>query len=182
MASGFVASWILLPASQRVRYPPKRVNSNFEFLPVAPAEDGLQVGDAPDGNDGRGDAPQGASTGEGSTLRGGNSADTLDGGDGDDTLVGGKGGDILYGGGGDDVLYGGPGTDIFVFRSGDGSDTIADFGEADRIRLDKVSGSFEGLDIRQDGADTVIRYGDGDAITLQGVLADSLSADDLLFA
>jgi Ca2+-binding RTX toxin-like protein len=72
---------------------------------------------------------------------------------GNDTLLGQKGGDIILGFGGDDLirgkggsnvivggtdndtLYGGGGGDLFVFKPGDGFDTIANFQPGDRILL-----------------------------------------------
>lgn len=53
--------------------------------------------------------------------------DTLYGGAGNDLIGGGAGSDRLVGGAGSDTLYGGSSADTFVFRSGAGSDTIADF-------------------------------------------------------
>lgn len=60
-------------------------------------------------------------------LDGAGGDDVLEGGAGADTLIGGSGGDVLVGGIGRDSLTGGSGTDRFVFRPGDGSDTITDF-------------------------------------------------------
>ncbi len=142
----------------------------------SPAQ-GASDGDVPNGNDGDG-APQGASVGD--TPNNNDGGATNDDSTGGGALRGGKGADTLDGGGGADTLEGGAGSDTFVFRSGDGSDTITDFGEGDRIRLDGVSVGFEGLDIRQDGADAVVHYGDGDTITLRGVSADTLGAGDFL--
>ncbi len=88
-------------------------------------------------------------------LIGGNGQDTLIGNGGNDTLIGGNGTDLLLGNAGDDLLYGGNGTDtlegglgndtltggyggdVFVFASGDGTDTITDFslGQGDQIGL-----------------------------------------------
>ena len=89
------------------------------------------------------------------TLKGGKGDDVLYGGWGDDILYGGKGDDVLEGSWGDDELYGGKGkdtleaswgdvlmdggkgndtmeggwgADTFVFREGDGQDTIVNFG------------------------------------------------------
>lgn len=50
--------------------------------------------------------------------------DQLSGSAGTDTLLGGAGDDQLAGGQGNDWLNGGAGNDIYVFRSGDGQDTI----------------------------------------------------------
>ena len=55
------------------------------------------------------------------------SADRLDGGDGDDTLAG---------GGGADSLTGGAGNDTFVYKPGDGNDTITDFNAGNTGTLD----------------------------------------------
>ena len=85
-------------------------------------------------------------------LIGGTGEDTLIGNAGDDTLIGGNGTDLLLGNAGDDLLYGGNGTDtlrgglgndtltggnggdVFVFASGEGTDTITDF----KLSNDKI--------------------------------------------
>jgi Ca2+-binding RTX toxin-like protein len=59
------------------------------------------------------------------TLTGGGANDVLDGGAGADTLNGGAGNDLLDGGTGNDLLDGGLGSDTYLFRRGDGSDTIS---------------------------------------------------------
>ena len=56
-------------------------------------------------------------------------------GGGPQTLTGGAGNDTLIGGPGNDTLYGGPGNDTFVFRRGEGFDTIADFEPGDRVQI-----------------------------------------------
>ncbi len=70
-------------------------------------------------------------------LYGGKGDDLLEAGYGNDELYGGKGDDILdaslgdnrlVGGKGDDRLVSGGGADTFVFREGDGHDTIDGFG------------------------------------------------------
>ena len=70
-------------------------------------------------------------------LYGGRGDDYLNGSFGNDKLYGGRGADTLFGdwgddeldgGKGDDTLEGSRGADTFVFREGDGNDTIADFG------------------------------------------------------
>ncbi|MCE9639241.1 MAG: tandem-95 repeat protein [Betaproteobacteria bacterium] len=58
------------------------------------------------------------------TISGGFGDDYLSGGAGNDTLFGNGGNDILTGGTGDDLLLGGMGLDTYVFRPGDGHDTI----------------------------------------------------------
>ncbi|MEQ1814342.1 MAG: Mbeg1-like protein, partial [Candidatus Nitrotoga sp.] len=59
-------------------------------------------------------------------LTGGSGNDTLLGGDHDDTLTGNGGRDILNGGKGADTLEGGAGSDTYIYKTGDGSDTITD--------------------------------------------------------
>ncbi|MBO0881657.1 MAG: hypothetical protein J2P17_15205, partial [Mycobacterium sp.] len=60
------------------------------------------------------------------TLNGSSSADVMDGMGGNDTLNGGNGDDTLTGGLGNDTLTGEVGSDVYVYRSGDGADTISD--------------------------------------------------------
>ena len=61
---------------------------------------------------------------------------------GNDTIKGGEERDIITGGAGNDTLYGGDGevsdgvSNTFVFREGDGTDTIMDAKNGDIIRLD----------------------------------------------
>jgi Ca2+-binding RTX toxin-like protein len=68
-------------------------------------------------------------------LVGGLGNDTLVGNAGSDTLGGGAGNDLIDGGRGNDDLAGGVGIDIFVFRSADGTNHIADFEAGDLIEL-----------------------------------------------
>ena len=57
-------------------------------------------------------------------LYGGRGNDTLMGQDGDDELNGEDGNDILEGGSGNDTLYGDSGEDVYLFKRGDGQDTV----------------------------------------------------------
>lgn len=61
--------------------------------------------------------------------------DYLDGGDGNDYLIGYGGKDTLIGGVGSDMLNGGTGDDTYLFRRGDGQDTILEAGGADTLRF-----------------------------------------------
>ncbi len=129
------------------------------------------------------------------TLHGGDGVDKMYGGAGDDTLHGGAGDDSLTGGAGDDTLTGGAGNDTFHFTVSNpayngnfgylvsnGGDTITDFRDGDRIKIDHGGyGGFEALRIEQDGADAVIHYGADNTITLTGVSAASLDEDDFIF-
>lgn len=112
-------------------------------------------------------------------LAGGQGYDSLSGGDGDDLLFGGAGGDTLVGGAGDDALVGGSGADAFLFSSGFGDDTIADFtGGKDEIWLTanlNGSGIGKAADVAQfvtgDASATTITIGE-DSIRLEGVGKD----------
>ena len=89
---------------------------------------GLAGDDVLNGNQGN-DTVDG---GEGNdTVRGGKGNDTVRGGKGDDLVLGGVGNDKLYGGVGIDVLNGGAGDDVYIFRRGDGFDTIRDTGDGE---------------------------------------------------
>ena len=59
-------------------------------------------------------------------LTGGNGNDVLYAGTGQDTLIGGGGNDTLIAGIGTQTLNGGAGNDTYVFKTGDGADTIID--------------------------------------------------------
>ena len=61
-------------------------------------------------------------------LIGGTGSDWLIGGEGNDLISGGEGDNICDGGAGDDTLTGGKGADTYIFRRGDGADTIYDNG------------------------------------------------------
>ena len=114
------------------------------------------------------------------TLSGGNGNDKLygdagndklSGGAGNDKLYGGTGNDKLDGGAGNDTLSGGSGSDQFVFKKGQGNDTITDFqagkAKSDVIHLDTADGA-------------VIEYGDN-TIKLAGVDKADLNSNDFSF-
>ncbi len=96
---------------------------------------------------------------------------------GNDVLTGTSGNDTLEGLAGADAMTGGLGDDVFVFRRGDGQDTIRDVGGGfDRIEisgyaLDEVSFARRG----RDAPDLIIRFaGTDDSITvINGLLPGS---------
>jgi hypothetical protein len=93
----------------------------------------------------------------------------LNGNRGDNELVGLNGEDILNGGRGNDRLEGDLGNDVFVFNTGAGKDTIADFKDGvDLIRSNAVQSmqDFDDLTIKQTGSNVVIDFGHGDTLTL----------------
>lgn len=115
------------------------------------------------------DAPAIFGTAQADALRGSDEAEILYGYAGDDLLIGEGGEDVLQGDTGADVLAGGAGDDRYIFRVGDGMDTIIDsatpgaeneiaFGAG--ITADSLSLTLGSL---------LIRVGNnGDAIHLEG--------------
>lgn len=126
-------------------------------------------------------------------VTGGKGADVLDGGEGNDILSGGKGADTVTGGNGDDILTGGEGPDQFVFTMGSqsGTDAILDFKVGDdQIVLSGVAPQDAVVLNTSQGAVVVAGYSGGDslsadsydlAVLLDGVDAQSLTTDDIIF-
>ena len=91
-------------------------------------------------------------------------------------------------GSGSDAATGDLGADTFIYKCGNGADTITDFRQVDgdRIDLTGVSSvhSFAELQakITQSSPNTVINFGSGDTLVLTGVTAGSLVASNFLFA
>ena len=86
-------------------------------------------------------------------------------------MTAGSSGTSLWGGKGNDTLYGEVGEDTFIFRAGDGTDTIFNFEEGDMLRiLDKKGekNSTYSKAVFSDGALTLSIKGGGKVI-LSGV-------------
>ncbi|MEI9886561.1 MAG: NF038122 family metalloprotease [Rhizomicrobium sp.] len=120
-------------------------------------------------------------------FTGGAGIDMLFGYAGGDTLNGGGGNDVLNGGLGDDTLTGGSGDDRFVFRVGDGLDTVTDFvpGAASGDLLDLHGyGVFTFAALlplmSQTGTDTLIAFDDQNRIALHNVQMAQLNSGDFL--
>ncbi len=123
------------------------------------------------------------------TLTGGTAIDVLYGHAGNDTLNGAGGNDYLNGGAGNDTLTGGSGDDRFVFRTGDGLDTVTDFapgnGSGDVIDLHGYGvTTFTALQalMTQTGADTLIAFDDQNHILLHNVALAQLNAGDFVLS
>ncbi|WP_179958367.1 calcium-binding protein [Chitinimonas arctica] len=90
--------------------------------------------------------------------------DSLVGLAGNDTLYGKGGDDTLNGGVGNDSLLGGAGSDLYLFKQGDGEDTISEYASG-ASNTDTIS-LGEGLNVaatsvtRKDG-DLILSFGDG---------------------
>ncbi|HEY8576840.1 MAG TPA: LysM peptidoglycan-binding domain-containing protein [Devosia sp.] len=132
-------------------------------------------------------------------LDGGNDNDLIEGYGGCDILIGGHGADELYGGDdadrldggvGFDWLVGGFGDDTFVFASGSGEDTIADFtvhaggSSGDVIELQgQTMTTFAAVmaGATEWNGNTYLHLDGGAEVALNGVTMSQLSADDFRF-
>lgn len=108
----------------------------------------------------------------------------FNGSDGKDKFTGFNRADTLDGGAGADTLGGGKGADTFVFESGDGKDTITDFGKgADVIDFAGQFASFEEIiDAATDGKKGVTIAYEGGSVTLAGWESADLTEGHFLLA
>ncbi|WP_415755590.1 calcium-binding protein [Pseudomonas leptonychotis] len=102
--------------------------------------------------------------------------DYLDGEAGDDTVYGGAGNDQLMGGVGSDQLFGGTGDDKYVYKLGDGVDTIDNTGGGNDGVFFSGGIDEERLIFTRDGDDLLILV-DGDAEQSVRVLGHFLGGD-----
>ena len=93
----------------------------------------------------------------------GNAQDNyLTGGKGKNSLIGGAGNDTLWGGKKNDTLTGGDGDDIFIYKAGEGNDTILDYSSGDMLQiLDKKgkAGTFGKATFKDDTLTLSIKGG-----------------------
>ncbi len=106
---------------------------------------------------------------------------------GDDTINGSNGADTLRGMKGDDVLRGGMGSDTYLFRRGDGYDTIYDAKDADakdRLILEGIdSTSVTAFVSPTDQDDLVLYVDDGNVVYLdQQVAGGGSGIEEVQFA
>ena len=108
--------------------------------------------------------------------------DTLSGGEGNDYIDGGEGNDLLAGGAGSDTLRGGSGSDTYLYRHGDGNDTIINSGNTDGDR-----DTLQFADIRSDAVravrindNLVLHLDNGQHITVQDYFANDAEGKDTL--
>lgn len=95
-------------------------------------------------------------------------------------ITGGAGSQTIFGGGGNDVLEGGGGADILLFKRGNGSDLVTDFGSDDVLRLQNYGlTSFAQVQSRlqQVGDDLHLDLGGGEKLVLTDARTEELRAD-----
>ncbi|WP_405118281.1 calcium-binding protein [Pseudomonas leptonychotis] len=109
-------------------------------------------------------------------IRGEGGNDYLDGEAGNDTVYGGAGNDQLMGGVGSDQLFGGTGDDKYVYKLGDGVDTIDNTGGGNDGVFFSGGIDEERLTFTRDGDDLLILV-DGDAEQSVRVLGHFLGGD-----
>lgn len=120
-------------------------------------------------------------------LNGGTGSDRLEGDKGNDRIDGGADADRIRGGDGSDRMTGGTGDDVFFFDNKDGTDTITDFTDGDRIRfqLDNADEGgptqFSDLTITDTANGALVDYGQGSSILLSGVAAATVTEADFIF-
>ena len=101
----------------------------------------------------------------------------------------------MFGGRGDDALAGGWGAETFVFRRGDGSDTIEDFSPGTATGPNGLTGDRIELHIESiDGFNDVMQYahatpngvvfefGEGDSLQIRGAQLDVVKDDWVNFS
>ncbi len=87
-------------------------------------------------------------------AKGGN--DTITSGAGRDTIDAGSGDDIINAGTGNDSITGGSGNDTYIYKAGDGQDTIRDIAGTDTLNLQSIQASA--LKFTQDNNDLLINF------------------------
>ncbi len=106
---------------------------------------------------------------------GNDARNTISGTDGNNTISGHGGDDTLYGGLGDDAINGGEGADGFVYRKGDGNDTVSDTGaSSDRdllVLAELTAAEISFLRSAADSDDVIVRFAEGGRIVLDEFLA-----------
>lgn len=114
--------------------------------------------------------------------------DTLTGLAGNDSLFGKGGNDTLVGGKGDDHLVGGDGNDTYLYRKGDGNDTLVNLdntpNSTDKLKFEDINAN-EVTAVRQD-SHLVLTIADGSVITVANYFANDgesgYAVDNIEFA
>lgn len=108
-----------------------------------------------------------------------------------DVLIGDSQDNVFEGQAGNDYLIGGRGEDTFIFKEGDGRDTVLDFNTSNSD-MDKIIIEMDGVDSFEDlsghissvgffSSSTRIEFTSGDRLTLLGVRNNELTEDHFEF-
>lgn len=92
-------------------------------------------------------------------VEGGSGNDVLKGGAGVDIVKGGGGKDKIFGGGGNDKLWGNKGADDFIFKAGDGKDTIKDF-KVGQDQINMAGADMDDIKFTKKGSDVLLSFDD----------------------
>lgn len=100
-----------------------------------------------------------------------------------DRLTGNNRSNILTGEAGDDTLLGRGNADTFVFKAGDGDDTIGDFSKAQGDLIDVSAYGFSSISdfsaFRFEGGDTIVQLDANNSVTVNNInLTSGINADD----
>jgi Ca2+-binding RTX toxin-like protein len=96
----------------------------------------------------------------GAFMLGGVNIDSFTGSTKADLIIGGDNGDVLAGGKGDDLLYGGDGGDTYIWKTGDGNDTIIDSDKRGTILINDATHEFKASNFTKVSTD-VYKSSDG---------------------
>ncbi len=108
-----------------------------------------------------------------------------------DVLIGDSQDNVFEGQAGNDYLIGGRGEDTFIFKEGDGRDTVLDFNTSNSD-MDKIIIEMDGINSFEDlsghissvgffSSSTRIEFASGDRLTLLGVRNNELTEDHFEF-
>lgn len=115
---------------------------------------------------------------------GADAADGLQGRNAADRLYGGLGADLLQGGKGNDYLEGGAGLDVYLFESGDGTDTVLDSDGKGTLLRDGSAlalGVQQTADVWAQGNTMFTKSGSDLVVSFGGGSTDSISLKDFDF-
>jgi Ca2+-binding RTX toxin-like protein len=152
--------------------------------------DNLNGGDGDDALFGEEDVDQLYGGAGNDVLNGGNASDILFGGIGNDALAGDYGNDALYGeigadllagGKGNDTLDGGTEGDVYLYRAGDGLDTISDVDGVDSIKFLEQNVNIISS-IKRVGDDLIIAIDADNGITIKNHFIAGSEVEAIEFA
>lgn len=97
--------------------------------------------------------------------------------EGADTINNDGGDSVLIGGAGDDQLNGGSGNDTYIYRNGDGADTINDFDNEFFLGTDHLilaDATLADTTLSRNGTDLILSFASGGSVTIKSMLEENL--------